>query len=131
MEKLETIFLELKKILEKNSGTFLIKNQYIGSQAKQQKPGYHLYGSKEVSLFGKKPQPTYIAGVIQQKNYVSFYFSPIYSHPDLFTDISLDLKKFLKGKSCFNINKITPQLLKEIEDILKVGIDKYKEIKWV
>ncbi|MFX1329538.1 MAG: hypothetical protein ACFE91_15535 [Promethearchaeota archaeon] len=131
MEKLEKIFIELKNILEKNSGTFLIKDQYIGSQAKQQKPGYHLYGNKEVSLYGKKPQPTYIAGVIQQKNYVSFYFSPIYSHPDLFTDISLDLKKFLKGKSCFNINKTTPQLLREIEDILKKGIDKYKKIKWV
>jgi len=131
MENLETIFLELKKILENNSGTFLTKDQYIGSQAKQNKPAYHLYGNKEVSLFGKKPQPTYIAGVIQQKNYVSLYFSPIYSHPDSFTDINTDLKKFLKGKSCFNINKITPPLLKEIEDILRRGIDKYKEIEWI
>lgn len=90
-----------------------------------------MYGSKEVSLFGKKPQPTYIAGVIQQKNYVSFYFSPIYSHPDSFTDISTDLKKVLKGKSCFNMIKITRPLLKEIEDILKRGIDKYKEIEWI
>ena len=131
MEKLENIFLEIKKILEKNSSNFLLKNQYIGSLAKQQKPAFHMYGNKEVSLFGKKTQPTYIAGVIQQKNYVSFYFSPIYSHPDLFTKISSDLKKFLKGKSCFNINKTTPQLLKEIEDILKIGINKYKQIEWI
>ena len=131
MENLEKIFSELKEILEKNSGNFSIKNHYIGSQAKQKKPASHLYGSKEVSLFGKKPQPTYIAGVIQQKNYVSFYFSPIYSHPDFFKNISTDLKKFLKGKSCFNINKTTPQLLKEIEDILKVGINKYIEIDWI
>ena len=131
MENLEKIFKELKKILEKHSSNFLIKNQYIGSQSKQNKPAFHLYGSKDVSLFGKKPQPTYIAGVIQQKNYVSFYFSPIYSHPDFFKNISIDLKKFLKGKSCFNINKITPQLLEEIEDILKLGIKKYKEIDWI
>jgi hypothetical protein len=131
MENLENIFLELKTILEKNSGTFLIKDRYIGSQAKQEKPAYHLYGNKEVSLFGKSPQPTYIAGVIQQKNYVSLYFSPIYSHPDLFTNISLDLKKYLKGKSCFNINKTTPQLLKEIDEVLKQGIRKYKEIEWI
>ncbi len=131
MEKLENIFLEIKKILEKHSSNFLIKEKYIGSQAKQQKPGFHLYGSKEVSLFGKKPQPTYIAGVIQQKNYVSFYFSPIYSHPDFFKNITPDLKKFLKGKSCFNINKINPQLLEEIEDLLKLGIIKYKEIDWI
>lgn len=131
MENLENIFLELKTILEKNSGTFLIKDRYIGSQAKQEKPAYHLYGNKEVSLFGKSPQPTYIAGVIQQKNYVSLYFSPIYSHPDLFTNISLDLKKYLKGKSCFNINKTTPQLLKEIDEVLTQGIRKYKEIEWI
>ena len=131
MENLEDIFLEIKKIIKGQSSNFLIKDQYIGSQAKQKKPAYHLYGSKEVSLFGKKPQPTYIAGVIQQKNYISFYFSPIYSHPDSFTSISSDLKKFLKGKSCFNINKTTPQLLKEIEDILKKGIELYKEIEWI
>ncbi|MFX1350224.1 MAG: DUF1801 domain-containing protein, partial [Promethearchaeota archaeon] len=76
-------------------------------------------------------QHTYIAGVIQQKNYVSFYFSPIYSHQDLFTNISTDLKKVLKGKSCFNLKKTTPRLLKEIEDILKEGINKYKEIGWI
>lgn len=131
MENLEKIFLELKKILEKHSDPFLIEEKYIGSQAKQKKPAFHLYGSKEVSLFGKKPQPTYIAGVIQQKKYVSFYFSPIYSHPDSFKQISIDLKKFLKGKSCFNINKTTPHLLREIEEILKMGIVKYKEIDWI
>ncbi|MFX1419149.1 MAG: DUF1801 domain-containing protein [Promethearchaeota archaeon] len=131
MEKLENIFLELKKILENQSNNFLTKDQYIGSKAKQRKPAFHLYGNKEVSLFGKKPQATYIAGVIQQKNYVSFYFSPIYSHPDIFKNVSPELKKFLKGKSCFNINKTTPQIYKEIEDILKTGIDKYKEIGWI
>jgi len=62
---------------------------------------------------------------------VSFYFSPIYSHPDSFKNISAGLKKSLKGKSCFNINKTTPQLLNEIEDLLKSGIKKYKEIDWI
>jgi hypothetical protein len=131
MEQLEKIFIEVKNILENNSETFLAKDKYIGSQAKQEKPAYHLYGNKDVSLFGKKPQPTYIAGVIQQKNYVSFYFSPIYSHPDFFSNISPDLRKVLKGKSCFNINKTSPQLLEEIESLLKKGINKYKEIEWI
>jgi hypothetical protein len=90
-----------------------------------------LYGNKDVSLFGKELQPTYIAGVIQQKNYVSFYFSPIYSHPDLFADLNPTLKKFLKGKSCFNINKTTPEILGQLENILRKGINKYKEIEWI
>jgi hypothetical protein len=130
MENLNEIFKKLKQILINISDDFFQSDQYIGSQAKP-KPGYHLYGNNEVSLFGKKPQKTYIAGVIQQKNYVSFYFSPIYSHPNEFKDITPTLKKTLKGKSCFNINKITPQILKELEKLLKRGIGIYKEIKWI
>jgi len=131
MENLNNIFNELKQILVNNSSDFFKSDQYISSQTKLKKPGYHIYGTKEVSLFGKKPQKTYIAGVIQQKNYVSFYFSPIYSHPDEFKNLSPNLKKTLKGKSCFNIKNITPQIQKELEALLKRGIDKYKEIKWI
>ena len=131
MEELESIFLQIKKILEQHSVDLLARDEYIGSQAKTKKPGYHLYGKKEVSLFGKKPKLTYIAGVIQQKHYVSFYLSPIYSHPDVYSDLSPDLKKVLKGKSCFNIKRATPQLLNDIKEVLERGIDKYKEIKWI
>jgi len=131
MENLSDIFKEFKKILVKNSSDFFQSDQYIDSQAKLKKPGYHLYGNTKVSLFGKKPQKTYIAGVIQQKNYVSFYFSPVYSHPDEFQNISPNLKKTLKGKSCFNISKLTPQILSELEELLERGIEKYKELKWI
>lgn len=131
MEKLNEIFKELKEILVNHSSDFFKSEQYIGSQRKVKKPGYHLYGNKEVSLFGKKPQRTYIGGVIQQKNYVSFYFSPIYSHPDEFKNISPNLKKTLKGKSCFNISKLTPQVRSELEELLERGIEKYKKIKWI
>lgn len=132
MVDLDSIFLEIKKVLEKNSENLLETEKYIGSQAKSQKPAYHLYGTEEVSLFGKKPQNTYFAGVIKQKNYVSFYFSPVYSHPDDFKPkISSDLNRFLKGKSCFNLTKTTPELIAEIDNLLDLGIKKYKEIKWI
>lgn len=131
MENLEGIFQEIKAILEKHSTNLLAVNKYRGSQAKTQKPAYHLYGKKEISLFGKKPQQTYIAGVIQQKNYVSFYFSPIYSHPDEFQNISPELAKFLKGKSCFNLTTLNQSLTEEINALLKDGIDKYREINWI
>ena len=132
MVDLEKIFQEIKEILQNNSQDFLQTEKYLDSKAKTDKPGYHLYGNKEVSLFGKKPQSTYVAGVIQQRNYVSFYFSPVYSHPNEFEpNISSDLKKYLKGKSCFNIPKTTPELYKEIQKLLADGIKKYKEIGWI
>lgn len=62
---------------------------------------------------------------------MSFYLSPIYSHQELYTNISNDLKKVLKGKSCFNISNANYQLLDEIEEVLKRGINKYEEIGWI
>jgi hypothetical protein len=130
-KSLDTIFLHIKEILANHSEDLVVADAYIGSQAKTKKPAYHLYGSKEVSLFGKKPQKTYVAGVIQQKNYVSFYLSAIYSHPELLQLVSPELRQYLKGKSCFNLPKTTPQLYDQIEEVLKIGIEKYKEIGWI
>ncbi len=131
MSSLDSIFIQIKSILEKHSTDLKVTDEIIGSKAKVKKPALHLYGKKEVSLFNKKPQPTYIGGVIQQKNYVSFYLSPVYSHPELLTHISPELKNFLKGKSCFNMNKIDSKLLAEIENSLIIGIQKYKELEWI
>jgi hypothetical protein len=41
------------------------------------------------------------------------------------------LKKFLKGKSCFNLTKITPKLEERIEELLNKGIKKYKKLEWI
>ncbi|MFQ5976760.1 MAG: hypothetical protein ACE5OZ_01360 [Candidatus Heimdallarchaeota archaeon] len=130
-KSLAPIFLTIKEIFANRSHDLVVTDAYIGSKAKIQKPGYHLYGRKEVSLFGKKPQKTYVAGVIQQKNYVSFYLSPIYSHPELLQHVSPELRKYLKGKSCFNIAKTASPIYDEIEKILKIGIEKYQEIEWI
>jgi hypothetical protein len=128
---LELLLEDVRNILKKHSSDLKVATQYFGSKAKQEKPAFHLYGIKEISLFGKSPQSTYVGGVIQQNNYVSFYLSPIYSHPELIKNISPELKQTLKGKSCFNIKNSSPELLKEIEKILLLGIQKYKEIDWI
>ena len=131
MGNLDKIFSEIKEILEKHSEGLIVKTEIIGSRAKVVKPAYHLYGSEEVSLFGKKPQKTYIGGVIKQKHYVSFYLMPVYSHPELLKELDQDLKKDLKGKSCFNIKHTTSKSLNQLEDILKKGIKLYKESNWI
>ena len=131
MGNLEEIFSEIRDILEKHSEGLTVKTEIIGSQGKAKKSAYHLYGSKEVSLYGKKPQKTYIGGVIKHKHYVSFYLMPVYSHPELLKEIDQDLKKDLKGKSCFNIKKTTSESLTRLADILEKGIKLYKEENWV
>ena len=131
MENLNEIFIEIKKILENQSDGLTARKEVLGSSVKIKKPGFHLYGEEEVSLFGKKPQQTYVAGVIQQKNYVSFYLMPIYSDPELIEDVIPELKKYLKGKSCFNIKKSSKNLLKNVRTVLNNGIQIYKKKKWI
>lgn len=126
------IFKELKALLQKfASGKLEAHKKYIGLAAEQEKPGYHLYGKREISLFGKDPQKTYFAGIIMQKNYVSFYFMPVYSHPGNFNSIRPELKKYLKGKSCFNITDLTEESIEEIETLLKKGIQLYTKEDWI
>jgi hypothetical protein len=42
-----------------------------------------------------------------------------------------DLLQLLKGKSCFHIKELNPQLESQIEDALKKGYDLYKERGWI
>ena len=52
-----------------------------------------------------------------KKNYVSFYLMPVYMYPDLLKDISPELKKHMQGKSCFNFNKVEPELFSELKEL--------------
>ncbi|MEP0814583.1 MAG: hypothetical protein HRF49_07955 [bacterium] len=129
-ENIEELFGKIKKLLIKHSNGLAAIEKIPGSQAKGDKPGYHLYGKKEVALAGRKPQPTYVAGIIAQKHFVGFYSMPVYSHRNEF-DFSPELSKMLKGKSCFNVTTGSPEILAEIESIIKKGIEIYKKEGWI
>ena len=62
-----------------------------------------------------------------RKNYVSFYLMPVYMYPELLKDISPELRKHMQGKSCFNFNKIEPELFKELAALTKAGAEKLKK----
>ncbi len=59
-----------------------------------------------------------------KKNYVSFYLMPVYMYPDLLKGISLELKKHMQGKSCFNFKKVESDLLNELTQLTKKGFDR-------
>ena len=92
---------------------------------------YDLYGKKKVKLRNKEVDGMYFASAIVQKNYVGFYFFPIYTHPQDFSDVPEDVKKCLKGKSCFHIKKLDETLFKNFRSILKRGIDIYRRAGWI
>ena len=63
----------------------------------------------------------YFGSVHIKKNYVSFYFMPVYMYPDLLKNISPELKKHMQGKSCFNFKKIEKPLFEELKQLTKQG----------
>lgn len=116
-------FKKLKKILEKYEGPLKLKFDL--------KEKYELWTDKEVNIAGKTKKELFFAGVTLQKNYVSFYFMPIYIGPELKEKLEPELLKLLKGKSCFHIKSIDQELENEIFDALQKGYKLYEENQFI
>lgn len=87
-------------------------------------PGaYHLYAAKPYM----NSDQMYFAGLQIKKNYVSFYFMPIYLSPDKFV-VSPALKKRMQGKSCFNFTSAEPELMAEIARLLMEGKQHFNQL---
>ncbi len=74
----------------------------------------------------KKVDGYYFASVMPKPKDVRLYFFPIYTHVDQFS-LSPDLKKYLKGKSCFHIKKLSPEIEEEIKTMIGKGVELYKK----
>ena len=81
-------------------------------------------GTKEVMQGKQKVQGHYFASVIRKPKDIRLYIFPIYTHVDNF-DISAELSKSLKGKSCFHIKKLNPDTDNEINEMIAMGVDLY------
>jgi hypothetical protein len=87
---------------------------------------YQLYIIKEIELAGRKFKECYFGGIVVQKTMVAFYFFPIYTHPEAFV-IPAEIKKNLKGKSCFNFKKLDESQEKAIGQLLNDGFTFYQK----
>jgi hypothetical protein len=67
-------------------------------------------------------------GAVQiKKNYVSFHIMLVYIFPDLLNGMSPALKKRMQGKSCFNFTSINEELMVELEELTRRGVERFKE----
>jgi len=109
------VFNELKKLLEPYASKLTLTADSPN--------GYSLDGP-----YSEKWKKAVFFGAAQiKKNYVSFYLMPVYMFPDLLKDISPALKKRMQGKSCFNFKKVEPDLFKELDDLTRKGIERFKK----
>ena len=88
---------------------------------------YQLYIVKDIVLAGRSFKECYFSGTVIHTSMVSFYFFPMYTHPDQFI-IPAAIQKNLKGKNCFNFKKLDNAQEKAIAGLLKEGAAFYKKI---
>jgi len=115
----QSVFFSLKSILKKyEKGKIVVHdtatNYYLDA-------GYSEKW-KKVIFFG---------AVSIKKNYVSFYYFPVYMFPDLLAGISPELKKHMQGKSCFNFKEMERKLFVELAELTKRGAERARREKTV
>lgn len=87
----------------------------------------HRYYLASHEVRAKDGYRTDFGGVEIKKAYVSAHLMPVYIHPELLETISADLKKRMQGKSCFNFKKPNSILFDELNELIKMGIDRFKQ----
>ena len=94
--------------------------------AKADEPG-NLY--LETPTSAVRPTGFYFGAVKIGKRSVSFHLMPVYVHPDLVDGLSAELRKRMRGKSCFNFTftKIDPALMVELERLTAAGFARFRE----
>ena len=106
-------FISLKKILKKYEKYLIVSSENPNN--------YNLNAGYDE----KRKADIYFGGVVINKNYVSYHLMPVYVNPKLLDGISLELKKRMQGKSCFNFKKVDQILFNELAELTKEGFEFY------
>lgn len=96
------------------------------------KQSVELWAKGKYEVNGKQRNEIYFAGLIIQKDYVGFYFMPVYSDEVAMRKVSSpDLLRCLKGKSCFYIKTTDAAIMRDIEHALAEGFKIYEQRGWI
>jgi len=87
---------------------------------------FEVTGTVEAMQGKKKVEGFYFASVIPKPKDVRFYFFPVYTHMNKLGELSDNLKKALKGKSCFHIKYMDEELKSDLEDLVDRSVTLYK-----
>jgi len=119
---MKTDVSEIQEILKS-----ILKAQVPTLRVRKDEPTVlEMCGTKEVMQGKQKVDGYYFASIVPKPKDIRFYYFPIYTHVSEFS-LSDDLQKALKGKSCFHIKKLSAKMEKEIDEMVKKGIEIYKK----
>lgn len=119
------IFNAIKEVMEKQCPPMIVSKDKDGV--------YELMGNKPVPYGSKKVivPGMYFSSAVARKDMISFYFFPIYYHEQDFIDLIPELKKCLKGKTCFNFKKTEQVNKKELIALMKRGVIAWKKMGYM
>lgn len=113
---------EIQKTLQE----ILIDHSPALRASKETDTVFEVSGTKEVMQGRQKVNGHYFASVMVKPKDIRLYFFPIYTHVDSY-NISPELKKCLKGKSCFHIKKLSDEMVQEIKEMVDTGVKLYQK----
>jgi hypothetical protein len=119
------IFTKIKSSLSKCSPPMVVSKDKDGV--------FELIGNKPVP-YGSKKQIVpgmYFSSVVTRKDMVSFYFFPMYMNEKPFLKLIPTMAKCLKGKTCFNFKKPEQIVQKEMDALLKKGIQAWLQMDYM
>lgn len=92
---------------------------------------FEVCGTIEAMQGKKKVDGIYFSSVVPKPKDVRFYFFPAYTHKEQLGELSENLQKALKGKSCFHIKKMDDELESNLKDLVQKSISLYQEDGWL
>jgi hypothetical protein len=120
----EAAFEALKGVLEKHSGRLVVGSSTATS--------YSALGRVPSPFPQHKGKPMWFGEVRLGKAYVSFHLTPLYMDPRLAKMVSVDLKKRMQGKACFNFKKVPEaELMAELEQLTVAALEDWAAKNWV
>ncbi len=87
---------------------------------------FEVSGTIEAMQGKKKVDGIYFASVVPKPKDVRFYFFPTYTHKEQIGELPENLKKALKGKSCFHVKYIDDEFEDNIKELVKTAVKLYQ-----
>ena len=114
--ELAVVFAALRTIMARHAGLFVVEADTDDR--------YRL----AAGWSARRKRHITAGGVEIQKHYVSYHLIPIYACADLQQGLSPALRKRMQGKSCFNFTRVDPALMKELEQLTRVGFERFRKM---
>lgn len=87
---------------------------------------FEVSGTIEAMQGKKKVDGIYFASVVPKPKDVRFYFFPTYTHKEQIGELPENLKKALKGKSCFHVKYMDDEFEDNIKELIETAVKLYQ-----